>query len=160
MVTDLMQFPVWTTERYRISKDPLVKGSSLGWNETSSSGVVRPYGFKGLTLNFREDSDPAYEKAFLSILADSICESIHDTMGKDVLSLLVSKGFLDDMANPRELDKQLSSVFGNASLMLERIIIKGLYLKLSIPYDSNLGFYYSNALDVARNVFLVEIIRE
>jgi hypothetical protein len=116
------------------------------WDETNSSGVVKSYGFKGLTQNFREDSDPAYEKAFLSILADSICESIHDTLGKDVLSLLVSKGFLDDMANPRELDKQLSSVFGNASLMLERIIVKGLYQKLSIPYDS-LGFDYSNALD-------------
>jgi len=130
------------------------------WDETNSSGVGKSYGFKGLTQNFREDSDPAYEKAFLSILADSICESIHDTLGKDVLSLLVSKGFLDDMANPRELDRQLSSVFGNGSLMLERIIVKGLYQKLSIPYDSNLGFDYSNALDNARNVFFVEILRE
>jgi hypothetical protein len=63
------------------------------------------------------------------------------------------------MANPRELDKQLSSVFGNGSLMLERIIVKGLYQKLSIPYDS-LGFDYSNALDNARNVFFLEILRE
>ena len=130
------------------------------WDETNSSGVVKSYGFKGLTQNFREDSDPAYEKAFLSILADSICESIHVTLGKDVLSLLVSKGFLGDMANPRELDGQVSSVFGNGSLMLERIIVKGLYLKLSIPYDSNLGFDYSKALSVAWNVFFVEIIRE
>jgi hypothetical protein len=80
-------------------------------------------------------------------------------MGKDVLSLLVSKGFLDDMANPRELDRQLSTVFGNGSLMLKRIIVKGLYQKLSIPYDS-LGFDYSKALDNARNVFFVEILRE
>ena len=129
------------------------------WNETNSSGVVKPYGFRGLTQNFREDSDQTYEKAFLSILADSICESIDDTLGKDVLSLLVSKGFLDDMANPRELDRQLSSVFGNGSLMLERIIVKGLYRKLSIPYDS-LGFDYSKALDNARNVFFLEILRE
>jgi len=127
--------------------------------EVSSSGVVKPYGFRGLTQNFREDSDQTYEKAFLSLLTDSICESIHDTLGRDVLSLLVSKGFLDDMANPRELDRQLSSVFGNASLMLQRIIVKGLYQKLSIPYDS-LGFDYSKALDVARNVFFVEIVRK
>jgi len=130
------------------------------WDETNSSGVVKSYGFKGLTQNFREDSEPGYEKAFLSILADSIRESIHDTLGKDVLSLLVSKGFLDDMANPRELDRQLSTVFGNGSLMLERIIVKGLYLKLSIPYDSNLGFDYSKALDNARIVFFVEILRK
>ncbi len=63
------------------------------------------------------------------------------------------------MANPRELDRQLSSVFGNGYLMLERIIVKGLYEKLSIPYDS-LGVDYSKALEVARNVFFVEIIRE
>jgi hypothetical protein len=43
--------------------------------------------------------------------------------------------------------------------MLERIIVKGLYLKLSIPYDSNLGFD-SKALSVARNVFFVEVMRE
>jgi hypothetical protein len=128
--------------------------------ELSSPGVIKPYGFKGLTQNFREDPELAYEKAFLSLLANSICESIKDTMGKDVLSLLVSKGFLDDMASPRELDRQLSTVFGNASLMLERIIVKGLYLKLSIPYDSNLGFDYSKALDIARSVFFVEILRE
>jgi hypothetical protein len=94
------------------------------------------------------------EKAFVSLLADSICESIIDTMGKDVLSILVSKGFLDDMANPRELDRSLSSTFGNASVMLERIIIKGLYQKLRIPYDSTFAFNYSNALDVARNAFV------
>ena len=129
------------------------------WDETSSSGIVRPYGLRGLTQNFREDTELAYEKAFLSLLADSICESIKDTMGKDVLSLLVSKGFLDDMASPRELDRQLSTVLGNGSLMLERIIVKGLYQKLSIPYDS-LDFDYSKALDASRNVFFVEIIRE
>jgi hypothetical protein len=64
------------------------------------------------------------------------------------------------MADPEELDRQLSSLFGNGSLMLERIIVKGLYLKLSIPYESNLGFDYSKALDIARSVFFVEIIRE
>jgi hypothetical protein len=64
------------------------------------------------------------------------------------------------MANPGELDRQLSSVFGNGSLMLERIIVKGLYLKLSIQYDSTFGFDYSNALDNARNVFFLEILRE
>jgi len=100
------------------------------------------------------------EKAFVALLADSICESIIDTMGKDVLSILVSKGFLDDMANPRELDRSLSSTFGNASVMLERIIIKGLYQKLHIPYDSRFGFDYSKSLDIARDAFLEETRRE
>jgi len=100
------------------------------------------------------------EKAFVSLLADSICESIMNTMGKDVLSILVSKGFLDDMANQRELDRSLSSTFGNASVMLERIIIKGLYQKLHIPYDSKFGFDYSKSLDIARVAFLEETRHE
>jgi len=79
-----------------------------------------------------------------------------NTLGKDVLSILVSKGFLDEMTNPKELDKQLSSTFGNGSVMLERIIVKGLYQKLRIPYDSSFGFDYAKALDTARSAFSVE----
>ena len=108
-------------------------------------------------MNFRDsDSRDAEEKAFISLLADSICESIIDTMGKDVLSILISKGFLDDMANPTELDRSLSSTFGNGSIMLERIIVKGLFQKLHIPYESGFGFDYSKSLATARNVFLGE----
>ena len=127
----------------------------------TSSRLARSSGHAELATNLRgEDSMNSDEKAFVSLLADSICESIIDTMGKDVLSILVSKGFLDDMANPRELDRSLSSTFGNASVMLERIIIKGLYQKLHIPYDSRFGFDYSKSLDIARDAFLEETRRE
>jgi hypothetical protein len=123
----------------------------------TSPRLARSSGHAELATNLREeDSMNSDEKAFVSLLADSICESIMDTMGKDVLSILVSKGFLDDMANPIELDRSLSSTFGNASLMLERIIIKGLYQKLHIPYDSTFGFDYSKSLDIARDAFLEE----
>ena len=51
-------------------------GKFVGWDERNSTRVARPYGFKGLIQNFREDSELAYEKAFLSLPADSICESV------------------------------------------------------------------------------------
>ena len=129
--------------------------------ETSSSSTARSptYEMRAQSLS-RESTKLADEKAFASLLTDSIRESIEDTLGKNVLALLVSKGLLDDAQNPRELEIQLNSTFGNASAVLERIIVKGLYQKLRIPFDSNLSFDYAKALEVARNVQLVESRRK
>ncbi len=129
--------------------------------ETSSPSIARSptYEMRPQSL-IRESAKLADEKAFASLLTDSIRESIEDSLGKNVLALLVSKGLLDDPENPRELERQLNSTFGNASSVLERIIVKGLYQKLRIPFDSNLSFDYTKALEVARNVHLVESRRK
>ncbi len=129
--------------------------------ETSSPSIARSptYEMRPQSL-IRESAKLADEKAFASLLTDSIRESIEDSLGKNVLALLVSKGLLDDPENPRELERQLNSTFGNASSVLERIIMKGLYQKLRIPFDSNLSFDYAKALEVARNVHLVESRRK
>jgi len=129
--------------------------------ETSSPSIARSptYEMRPQTL-IRESAKLADEKAFTSLLTDSIQESIEDSLGKNVLAVLVSKGLLDDAENPGELERQLNSTFGNASSVLERIIVKGLYQKLRIPFDSNLSFDYAKALEVARNVHLVESRRK
>ena len=129
--------------------------------ETSSPSIARSptYEMRPQGL-IRESAKLADEKAFASLLTDSIRESIEDSLGKNVLAVLVSKGLLDDPENPRELERQLNSTFGNASSVLERIIVKGLYQKLRIPFDSNLSFDYAKALEVARNVHLVESRRK
>ena len=129
--------------------------------ETSSPSIARSptYEMRPQSL-IRESAKLADEKAFASLLTDSIRESIEDSLGKNVLALLVSKGLLDDPENPRELERQLNSTFGNASSVLERIIMKGLYQKLRIPFDSNLSFDYAKTLEVARNVHLVESRRK
>jgi len=129
--------------------------------ETSSPSIARSptYEMRPQSL-IRESAKLADEKAFASLLTDSIRESIEDSLGKNVLAVLVSKGLLDDPENPRELERQLNSTFGNASSVLERIIMKGLYQKLRIPFDSNLSFDYAKALEVARNVHLVESRRK
>src|SRR6267143_3885469 len=123
-----------------------------------SSGLARPTSEERQSQSLsRENPMLADQKAFSSLLADSICESIVYTMGKDVLSLLDSRGLLDDLNNPRELDRKLRSMFGNVRLMLERIIVKGLYQKPWIPFDSSFGFDYAKALDIAQAAFFVEI---
>ncbi len=129
--------------------------------ETSSSGLAKSSSYERPIQNFgRENSKLAEEKVFSSVLTDSVCEAVGDALGKNVLSILVSKGLLDNANNPRELERQLSSTFGNGSAVLERIIVKGLYQKLRIPFDSSYGFDYAKALDVARNVLFVEIRRK
>lgn len=132
----------------------------LGGLETSSSGLAKSTGYERPSQNLRkEDSRLANERAFSSLLAACISESIADALGNDVLSILVSKGLLDNAENPRELAGQLSSIFGNGSKVLERIIVKGLYQRLKIPFDSNLGFDYGNALEVARDAHILEMRR-
>ena len=129
--------------------------------ETSSPSIARSPTYETRPQGLiRESAKLADEKAFASLLTDSIRESIEDSLGKNVLAVLVSKGLLDDPENPRELERQLNSTFGNASSVLERIIVKGLYQKLRIPFDSNLSFDYAKALEVARNVHLVESRRK
>ena len=106
-----------------------------------------------------EDSKLTDEKAFTSLLKESVCESIIDTLGQDVLSILVSRGLLDHVDNPRLLERQLSSTFGSGAATLERIIVKGVQ-KLRIPFESTIGFDYGKALDDARDVLFVEVWRK
>ena len=129
--------------------------------ETSTSGLARPAGYEVPIQNFRrENSKLAGEKAFSSVLTESVCDAVGDALGKNVLSILVSKGLLDNANNPKELERQLSLTFGNGSAVLERIIVKGLYQKLRVPFDSTVGFDYAKALDLARNVLFEEIRRK
>ena len=128
---------------------------------TSSSSLTRFPGYERPVQDLRKENVRfAGERAFSTLLADSISESIADTLGKDALAILASKGLLDNPDNPTELERQLSSTFGNGSAVLERIIVKGLFQKLRIPFDSNLSFDYAKALEVARKAHLVETRRK
>ncbi|TMI55240.1 hypothetical protein E6H15_04140 [Candidatus Bathyarchaeota archaeon] len=122
--------------------------------DTSSPGLARSPGYERPAENASgEDRRVGDEKAFASLLTDTVVESMADILGENVLSLLISKGMLDHAENPGELERQLSLTFGNGSVVLERMIVKALYRKLGIRADSSFGFDYAKALDVARSVF-------
>jgi len=128
---------------------------------TSSSSITRPPGYEILARNVsRENAKPADDKAFSSLLTDTVLESMADILGENVVSLLISKGMLDNADNPKELEKQLSSTFGSGSVVLERMIVKALYQKLRIPFNSSFGFEYGKALDVARDAVFVGMKRK
>ena len=79
------------------------------------------------------DKLTAVEKAFSSLLIDSICESLEHALGPDVLQILASKGLLDNSDSPEKFEGQLRSIFFDGAKVLERLIIKDLYRKLGIP---------------------------
>ena len=96
----------------------------------------------------------AVGKAFSSLLFDSICESLEHALGPDVVQILVSKGLLDNSNNPEKFEGQLRSIFFDGAKVLERLIIKDLYRKLGIPYNSDTGFDFEKSIETAKETCL------
>lgn len=90
------------------------------------------------------------------MVTDVVCDAIANALGRYVLDILASKGLLDNSDDAKEFDRELHSLFGNGAFVLERIVVKDLYRKLSIPYDSNAGFDYEKSLATAKEVCFVE----
>ena len=112
--------------------------------------------FESVYKSLSSDQRFAAEKVFSSVLTDSIIEAVANALGRYVLDVLVSKGLLDNSDNPREFDRRLESLFGNGSSVIERIVIKDLYRKLSIPYNSEARFDYEKSLETAKEVCFAE----
>ena len=102
------------------------------------------------------NANSAPEEAFSSLLTGIVCDALSNALGRYVLDILASKGLLDDSDNPKEFDRELQSLFGNGASVLERIVVKDLYRKLSIPYDSDARFDYEKSLATAKEVCFVE----
>ncbi|OLD04418.1 MAG: hypothetical protein AUJ07_04075 [Crenarchaeota archaeon 13_1_40CM_3_53_5] len=102
------------------------------------------------------NSNLAVEGAFSSMLIDTVCEAVGGALGRNVLEILASKGLLDNSNDSEEFDRKLRSLFGNGELVLERIVIRDLYRKLGIPYDSTDPFDYESSLVKAREACFVE----
>ena len=118
-------------------------------------GNVEPYP-KSTSAN----SNPALEEAFSSLLTGIVCNAIANALGRYVLEILMSKGLLDNLDNPKEFDRGLQSLFGNGASVVERIVVKDLYRSLSIPYDSAARFDYERSLEKAMEVCFEETRRK
>jgi len=102
-----------------------------------------------------EDRRIVEEKAFSSMVMNATRQGVRDTLGPDVVSILESKGFLDNVDDPVEFDRQLASVFGNGAKVLERLVVKELYHELGIAFNSSTPFSYSESLEVAKQYCFV-----
>lgn len=101
-----------------------------------------------------EDRRLVEEKAFNDLVANATRQGIKDTLGPDTVGILESKGFLDNVDEPVEFDRQLTSVFGNGAKVLERLVVKELYRELGISYNTQTPFSYQEFLAAAKAVCL------
>ena len=123
--------------------------------------------YSSLTLNRRSDNKPdtvqlrvedhrmLVDNTFSELVMNATRQGVKDTLGSDVVAVLESKGFLDNVDDPVMFDRQLTSVFGNGAKVLERLVVKELYHELGIGYSSQAPFNYRELLDAAREVCFV-----
>ena len=121
------------------------------------SGSTNPHVSLGSTVkSMVPDQRLDAERAFSSVLVNTVREALENALGRNVLEILASKGLLDDAGNSLEFDRKLQSLFGNGATVVERIVVKDLNRKLGIPYDSEARFDYERSLETAKEVCFVE----
>jgi len=117
------------------------------------SGSTNPHVSLGSTVkSMVPDQRLDAERAFSSVLVNTVREALENALGRNVLEILASKGLLDDAGNSLEFDRKLQSLFGNGATVVERIVVKDLNRKLGIPYNSEVRLDYRKSLETAKEV--------
>jgi hypothetical protein len=98
----------------------------------------------------KENTANAQEKVFSSMLQHSVNEGVKAALGQAILGILTDQGLFDKVTDPKEFHRKLATVFGNGATVIEKIIIKDLFRKLSLPYTSQDYFNYGDDLERAR----------
>ena len=86
----------------------------------------------------------------------SIGEGIRAALGEAILGVLNGQGLFNEATDPKEFHRKLQSVFGNGATVLEKVIVKDLFRKLNVPYNSQESFDYGEALERAKEACTVE----
>ena len=98
----------------------------------------------------KENATNAQERFFSSMLQHSVNEGVKAALGQAILGILSDQGLFDKVTDPKEFHRKLQTVFGNGATVIEKIIIKDLFRKLSLPYTSQDSFNYGEDLERAR----------
>ena len=97
-----------------------------------------------------ENAAKAQEKVFSSMLQLSVNEGVKAALGQAILGILTDQGLFNNLTDPKEFHRKLQTVFGGGATVIEKIIIKDLFRKLSVPYTSQDYFNYGDDLERAR----------
>ena len=68
-------------------------------------------------------------------------------------ALMFHAGITDAKIQPAKLGRNLESITGKGSLVLEKLIVKALDKRLGIRFDEGNEFNFEEAVKVARNSF-------
>ncbi len=112
--------------------------------------------FRASWKTSRTNSKLAQEKTFSSMLQLSIGEGVRAALGEAILGVLNGQGLFNEATTPKEFHRKLQTVFGNGATVLEKVIIKDLFRKLNIQYNSQEHFDYGEALERAKEACAVE----
>jgi hypothetical protein len=123
---------------------------------SSSVSTMPQDDFRTSWKSSRTNSKLAQEKTFSSMLQLSIGEGVRAALGQAILGVLNGQGLFNEATDPKEFHRKLQSVFGNGAGVLEKVIVKDLFRKLNIPYNSQERFDYGEALERAREACAVE----
>jgi hypothetical protein len=122
----------------------------------SSISLTPQDDFRASWKTSRTNSKLAQEKTFSSMLQLSIGEGVRAALGQAILGVLNGQGLFNEATAPKEFHKKLQTVFGNGATVLEKVIVKDLFRKLNIPYNSQDRFDYGEALERAKEACAVE----
>ena len=98
----------------------------------------------------KENATSAQEKVFSSMLQHSVNEGVKAALGQAILGILTDQGLFDKVTDPKEFHRKLQTVFGSGATVIEKIIIKDLFRKLSLAYTSHDYLHYGDDLERAR----------
>ena len=124
---------------------------------SSSTSTMPQDDFRTSWKTSRTNSKLAQEKTFSSMLQLSIGEGVRAALGQAILAVLNGQGLFNEATDPKEFHRKLQSVFGNGAGVLEKVIVKDLFRKLNIPYNSQEHFDYGEALERAKEACSVEV---
>ena len=124
---------------------------------SSSASTMPQDDFRTSWKTSRTNSKLAQEKTFSSMLQLSIGEGVRAALGQAILAVLNGQGLFNEATDPKEFHRKLQSVFGNGAGVLEKVIVKDLFRKLNIPYNSQEHFDYGEALERAKEACSVEV---
>src|SRR5260370_34159680 len=124
---------------------------SLALAMGSSISTVTQEDFHTSWKASRTNSKVAREKTFSSMLQLSIGEGVKAALGQAILGVLDGQGMFNEAAEPKEFHRKLQSVFGSGAGVLEKVIVKALFRKLNIPYNSQERFDYGESLERAKD---------
>ncbi len=121
----------------------------------SSASPIPQDDFRTSWKTAKTNSKLAQEKTFSSMLQLSIGEGVRAALGQAILGVLNGQGLFNEATSPKEFHKKLQTVFGNGATVLEKVIVKDLFRKLNIPYNSQEPFDYGEALERAKEACVV-----
>jgi hypothetical protein len=102
------------------------------------------------------EQNPNLDRIFDAKLRQSVQDAVKASLGDPIVGVLKDRGLLEHASNGAEFHKQLQTLFGNSTTIIEKIIVKELFRKLELACTLNYPFGYEESLETARAVFFVE----